>query len=225
LSRDLSRHERGDRADIVRRTLDRASRPRLIAPAPLVERRRSHASATMLRRELREADVRLYQQRVGLTAEPAVIDLVAAAPAPPKGRTLTATAACLAAGFSLMAVGEIMYSRHHAAAAPQAPAVVARTAPIAVQPVPAVMHPAAAEVRRVEAIDSQPRGIIAVRHVSSPSERISRPDSPRIAAKPTSRPASATARRRSDTRPASRGVFDRLRLGWLKNAFTSRSKL
>ena len=61
-SRDLARHEHGDRAGIVRRLL-RASR--LSAVGARRYRRpidgTCHAPATELRRALREADARLYE--------------------------------------------------------------------------------------------------------------------------------------------------------------------
>ena len=228
LSRDLSRHERGGRADVVRQALARLHRPHLIAAMPPVERRRSHASATTLRRELREADARLYLQRAEPIARPTVIDLVAAPPAPPRGRPLTATAACLAAGFSLIAAGEFMYSRPAPTSPPQPAAVVAETAPPELRPVPPPIRPAMApESQRDRAIASPqpPPGIIAVRNVSSTPGRGSRADGPRSATNRTSRPAPASARRRPAPRPAQRGVLDRLRLGWLKNAFTGHSSL
>jgi hypothetical protein len=209
LSHDLARHERGNRAAIVRRTLARANRHRTIAPMAF-ERRRSRASATTLRRELREADVRLYRQQEGLTAKPAVIDLVAAAPAPQRGRRLTATAACLAAGFSLIVAGEFMHSRHAPIAAPQTSPVIAHQA-------------AAAEprVEREQAIVAPERGIVAVRHVSSSPAPRPRANAPRVSVKRTTpRSAVANVPRPAQSR-ASRGVLDRLRLGWLRNALTS----
>jgi hypothetical protein len=219
-SRDLSRHERGNRAAIVRRVLARARGQRAIVPMALVERRRGGVSASTLRRELREADVRLFQQRQGLNTMPAIIDLAAAAPVPQRGRTPIATAACLAAGFSLIAAGELMHVRHTPIAAPPAAPVVnqaPRTAPLQAQQA-ATGEPPADHERGLVAPN---RGIIAVRHVSSSPSTTSRADARRTSVKRAPRPAVVNLPRRAPSRPPSRGVLDRLRLGWLRNAFTS----
>jgi hypothetical protein len=218
-SRDLSRHERGNRAVIVRRALARARGQRAIVPMALVERRRQ-ASASTLRRELREADLRLFQQREGPSAMPAVIDLAAAAPVAQRGRTLIATAACLAAGFSLIAAGEFMHVRHAPTAAP-------RVAPLEVpapRTVPLVAQQAATGDPRGDqrqVLVAPDRGIIAVRRVSSNPVPTSRAGARRISVKRAPRSAVVNLPRRAQPRPASRGVLDRLRLGWLRNAFTS----
>jgi hypothetical protein len=52
------------------------------------------------------------------------------------------------------------------------------------------------------------------------------PDVQRISVKRTmKRPSPMTVRRATTSRPPSRGVLDRLRLGWLRNAFGPRSAL
>jgi hypothetical protein len=228
LSRDLSRHERGNRVAVVRRALARASTHHTIAPMAFVERRRTRASASALRRELREADVRLYLQREALSPTAAVFDLVAAAPAPVprRARTVSATAACLAAGFSLIAAGEFMHSRHAPIAAPQTAPQVAPQTVAAIRQAPAEAQQPAADAdqprgQRDRVIVAPARGTIAVRQVSSSQVQTSRADSRRASVKRTPRPPAVSVPRRAQSRPASRGVLDRLRLGWLRKPFSS----
>jgi hypothetical protein len=226
-SLDLSRHERGDRAEIVRRALARARDRRVMAATTFVERRRSRYSATALRRELREADLRLYQTRAGLSHEPTttVIDLVASPGAPKRDRTSTAAAACLAAGLSLIAVGELMHSR-------SAPSDVAETdrpgLVVEARPVPLTTRTVLADTPRgvLELPVASPAPRIAVRDVSSARERTSsRVDARRVSVTRTARPPATTVRPPAAGRRAPRGVLDRLRLGWLRRAFTTHSDL
>ena len=91
-SRALARHEHGDRAGVVRGVVARYEGARKVVPLSADDRRRAQASASELRRALREADARLYQQ------QQAPADVRVDEPAPPRDRTLMATAACLAAG-------------------------------------------------------------------------------------------------------------------------------
>ena len=216
-SRDLARHEHGDRAGIVRRLLARASCPPLALVVSATDRRTRHAPATDLRRALREADARLYEyQRL---RNQQVMEIKA----PPRARTMTATAACLAAGLALIGTGELMHRRTGPVAVPtpapiaaqsSAPDIAARTTvpDIAVQSsAPDRLPPGAPEA-----------GVIAVTDAPSMSASASRPEVRRIAVKRTKRP-TPTASRPSSSRPASRGVLDRLRLGWLRNAFSPRS--
>jgi hypothetical protein len=214
-SRDLSRHERGDRAAAVRRVLSRLDGDRALAPPMrLVERRRSRTSAstTSLRHELREADERLYlqMQRAALDEKPAVIDLIAAKPAPHRWRTSTAAAACLGAGLSLIGAGEYM---HRNGARP----VVDQAVPVAVTTT-GTQEP---RVERAPADTGLGRGIIAVRESTDRMQAV--PGASRIAAKRTAPPSVPDARQRSTTPSASRGMLDRLRLGWLRKPFASRS--
>jgi hypothetical protein len=219
LSRDLSRHERGDRAEVIRRALGRAHADRAMAGVPLVERRRNGGRVTTLRRELREADARLYQQSGGLRREPSVIDLVAAAPAPPnRGRTMAA-AACLAVGFSLIGAGELMHRQSTPSVAPHLTPAALQTAVSDELRQPSVPEPPVASPEPV-----QERGIITVRDVPTPA-RSSRPVARRISVKRSVRPGLITVQPQHAPRRSSRGVLDRLRLGWLKHAFTGHSDL
>jgi hypothetical protein len=74
-------------------------------------------------------------------------------------------------------------------------------------------------------IGSQERGIIAVRDVSSNLAPTPRLDTRRSSVKRSARPSSAVVRPPAATRPAPRGMLDRLRLGWLRHAFSARSSL
>ena len=60
LSAALSRHEQGERSDIVRELCARAARPKVVEFRH--ERRRAASSATELRRHLRQADEALFQR-------------------------------------------------------------------------------------------------------------------------------------------------------------------
>jgi hypothetical protein len=216
LSRDLARHERGDRSEVIRRALARAHSQR--APAPvLVERRRNGGRVTTLRRELREADVRLYQQGGGRRQEPAVIDLVAAAQVPYRGRTLSAAAACLVVGCSLIGAGELMHRQ-------PTPAVPAHASVSGVQTAVSddLRRPSAPALVSPEPVRES--GIITVRDVRTPV-RSSKPVARRISVKRAARPPLANVQRQPVARRPSRGVLDRLRLGWLKHAFTNHSDL
>jgi hypothetical protein len=242
LSRDLSRHEHGDRAVIIRRALARAGRHGAITPIPsgggkssadpTVDRRKNRASTTTLRRELREADARLYQQREGMNrATPRVIDLVPVVPPPPspRGRTLSAAAVCLAAGLSLIAAGELMHKHQNAIAQvdemSQAAPATMQTAVAdepRVEPAPAL---ATMVPLRVADVAAGP-GLIYVRDTPSRSVRssrsVNRPEARRVAVKRAPRSTVVNARRQGGSR--SRGVLDRLKLGWLRTAFTAHSE-
>ncbi len=224
-SRDLARHERGNRATLVKRALLRAGRRLDLEPVPIVDRRRGATSATTLRRELRDADILLYQRRHVVNAEPTAIDMVPAPPPAQRGRTLTATAACVAAGLVLIGAGELMHKARTPAAAQttivsQAPAV-----PDTLRPVQTSVpdEPAAKPLPLAASPD---RGLIVLRDVAAKPPRASRPDVRRVSYKRKSSRASATAGgKRSAKQPATRSMLDRLRLGWLRNVFGSRSSL
>jgi hypothetical protein len=210
-SRDLARHERGSRPVLVRRALARAAN-REVVPVRVVDRRRSQVSATTLRRELREADVRLYQRREVAKSGPLSIDMAAVSPVPKRGRTRTATAACVAAGLVLIGAGELMHKEPApagpaATTAAQAPPVLEPTQRIAPSSVPFAPE----------------RGIIGVSDGTSMPTRASRPEVRRVSLKRSSS-STAVGRRRSASRPARRDVWDRLKLGWLRNAFSSSSR-
>ena len=241
LSRDLERHEHGRRADLVRAVLARADGEQPAAALTLVQRRNGRASASELRRALRDADARWFEHQRPLPRDPLIDLLPPAQPAPPcdaaqgrpldlvrgrrdRDRTLPGAAVCLAAGLALIGAGELMHRRH----------AQIQTAPSA-QTAPVVEDLPAANVARVEpafaVLESPGRGVIAVRDV--PSSR-ARPAVRRVSLKRTpARPAAGAVRRQRGSRPfdgaqartQSRGVLDRLKLGWLRRAFTVHSEL
>jgi hypothetical protein len=221
-SRDLARHERGDRPALVRRALARTAN-REIAPVRVVDRRRNPISTTTLRRELREADARLYQGRQAAKAEPPSIDMAAVMPPPQRGRTLTATAACVAAGLVLIGAGELM----HKGRAPLTPLATTSAQTVSVrEPAPLTAQATVPNELHVESQQppaSPERGIIAVRDTTSTPPRASRAEVRRVLLKRSSSSA-APAGRRAASRPAHRDVWDRLKLGWLRNAFSSSSR-
>jgi hypothetical protein len=204
LARDLARHERGDRATSVRGVLARARGAVATDSLMRIERRRNRAatSTSELRRALREAEVRLYEREPRPLPMP--IDIT---PAPPRARGLSAAAACLAAGFSLIAAGELMHQR-------QPPVVLPAPAP-AIAELPAPAQP----------IAEPGTGIIFV-HDSAPSVTRMRPDVHRVALRRTAtRPATAAVRTQPPSRHQQRSVLDRLKLGWLRSAFTVHSEI
>ena len=111
-SRGLERFERGDRRAVVRALLARAQgrpathvfgRPR-VARAP-VDRRRSVPSVAVLRRELREADRRLYEKSQApiVLPPPEIVK--------PRSRRLLAMAAVLVGAVTLAGVADLLYLR------------------------------------------------------------------------------------------------------------------
>lgn len=115
LSHALERYEAGDRTQIVRRLVARAFVAERQPMGAGAERRRTTPSSTELRRDLRDADERLYERQHG-------------AP-PPAGRPglrrFGAIAAGIAAGLILIGAGETM---HLLRARPTAPEAI-QTAP------------------------------------------------------------------------------------------------
>jgi hypothetical protein len=116
--------------------------------------------------------------------------------------------------LSLIATGELMHRRHPTA-------VQATTAPATQQ---AIVD----DQPRLEpavAITGPERGIIAVRDVVSRPARRPRPDARRASFKRPPRAAAMADHRQEGSRPQSRNVLDRLRLGWLRTAFSAHSDL
>jgi hypothetical protein len=225
-ARDLVRHEHGVRAEVVRGVMARAGAPRVSTALSRIERRRPHASVTELRRDLRAAEARVFERLVVVPP----IDV-----APTRPRSLSGAGACLAAGLALICTGELMHRR-------QAPMVVTAAVPLVSQA--AAAEPEREQTARVpstplgagpstplRAGPSTPlragdlaRGIIAVHDVPSASARPARAVSRRVSVKRASaRPAASAMDRQARTPNASRGVLDRLRLGWLRRKIIVRS--
>jgi hypothetical protein len=193
LSETLARYERGPREPIVIALLQRVAGSRALVPVSLAERRRA-VRATELRRALREADARLYVQRLASEA-------VTVSPRSSRGRTLPAALAGLAAGALMMVTGEFMHHFHRETALP--PAVAA--------PPPVVAPVAAPRLAIDEPVVAQTAAAarpVAVRHVQTHAAAKRPPHATRV-------PSSQTPHR-----PGSRGVLDRLRLRWLRDVFT-----
>jgi hypothetical protein len=186
-------------------------------------------SSSDLRRALREADARLFeqQQRHQVARDP-IIDLLPPSAPVPRERAMTAAALCVAAGLALIGTGEFMHRR-------QAPVAAARNAPLVVTQAPVSDEPRAEPQRPAV---SPGRGIIIVHDAPPVNPQASGPEPQRISVKRTTRPAAAVRKNvssrgideskgsrvdRAQDRPQ-RGVLDRLRLGWLR-AFAPRSAL
>jgi len=208
-SEALARHERGDRTDIVRRLVQRSEAPCAIAAVMRADRRRPRATATDLRRALREADARLYAQHLRAP--------VPRPPTPRPTRNMPAIAACLGAGMMLIAAGEFM-QRSEAPKATVAPIAARALSPAAVAPV-------------VEVSDQSPTSLVGT--LPPPAAAVAAPEATRPAPRArgtardrdqrssTIRPRQTTANiKKTATRP---GVLDRLKLQWLRKAFVLRA--
>jgi hypothetical protein len=200
-SETLARYERGPRRQIVRRLLQRLDSRRAVAPVSIADRRR-HPHATPLRRALREADARLYLQKV---ATDGIAVTIVPHPAPPPRRR--AAAACVAAGLLLIVVGESIDGWHRsttATVAAPAASLIARDVPLS----PNERRTANLEPR---ARNPEPR----TPNSESRTSRVERPSTKRAV---RVQPARERVRAPSSS---SRGVLDRLRLNWLRAVFRS----
>jgi hypothetical protein len=135
-SRGLERFEQGERSAVVGALFARAQAAKPVAPALIalatpsprvasspvrLERRRSGASTTELRRQLRDADRQLFERQAAATH--------AAAADSPVGRSRRAPIfAGLAAGLALVAFGEYLNHRSASQAGAPTPPAVARRA-------------------------------------------------------------------------------------------------
>ena len=97
LSRTLLRHERGDRTAVVRRALARLHAQ--------LDRRRSDPAVTQLRRQLRDADARVYDQQRAIEA------LSAMSAKPPARNKRMALAAAGLIGLTVVGGGELIHER------------------------------------------------------------------------------------------------------------------
>jgi hypothetical protein len=224
LAEALKRHERGERSEVIRCLLKRAEPQCAGALVLSGDRRRGKTTATDLRRALRDADARLYSQQV-------VVWTPVAQPPPSRTRTAPAIAACIGSGLLLIVAGEFMYGRGSTGATEpvlvtSSPAASMKAEPVDAPAMPAIVADPAPEPAPVAppARATPPRQASVVR-VTSPARESARPV-PRVWPEPRERsPAkpprpSATINKAHGQRP---GVMDRLRLGWLRNAFKSDS--
>jgi hypothetical protein len=216
-SQALARYERGPRDAAVRRVLERA--PVAIAVVH-AERRHARQTPTALRRALRDADERLYALQAAARAMPA-------SPPPARPRSMSAVAACLGAGMIVIAAGEGMHRRH----APETPVAApppSVAAPIAVATtgsMPDLSMPAAEAPVTSAPPDSSSTAVFKSRRIAD-SPRVVRPGTRRseTVRTRTKRPRSVAVTPPRTAR-SSKGVLDRLRLRWLRDAFSNRSDL
>lgn len=199
LSRELERFERDDRRDVVRRLIDRAAAHANVAVVRPFERRRMAASASDLRRHLREADERAYAQHVKLHA------VIVPARRKPRQRTWSVAGVMAASILAAIGIGEAIHLRQ------DGPAPVAAVRPAAMPRTPAP----AASIAAARDIEIPPSA--APRRETRPVVQAAHPR--RVLKKEPVR----TGAGRSRERRAQAGVLDKLRLQWLKNVFTSRS--
>jgi len=206
-SETLARYERGARGPAIRRVVDRVKGRRAVVPMAVVERRR-RAPSTALRRALREADAQLYMQRA------ATESLVVVPHPTPAPQSMRKAAAFIAAGLAMIALGEIVDLRDTSVPLP-------RVAPIAavepgteprtenLEPRTLNLEPRTLKLEpRTE--NRELKTLNAELRTPNPVRRVSRPPRARVV-------------QRARSRKESKGVFDRLRLGWLRNAFSPRS--
>jgi len=231
LSETLARYERGPRDQIIQRVMHRFDRRRALVPWAVADRRR-HPRAAELRRALREADARLYAQKVA--AENAALVVASQQPRP---RRMRAAAACVGVGLLLIGTGEFIDRGGHQAGS--APLVVISPAPPAAAELrdvaatdPPVANSEPARARRQPQTQNRPAesGIPdAEMRPPNPDRRatpelrrssIDRRPSPARQAVPTGRTQQPRdARRKTPT--SSHSVLQRFRLNWLRNMLTS----
>jgi hypothetical protein len=227
-SQALTRHESGPRGDVVRRLLRRAESARAFAPGGRPDRRR--ARTTELRRALREADAQLYARQMAA--------LTPLAPPPIRRRAEAAVAVCLGSGLMLIATGEFMHGRPPKAEL--APVVTAAqpVRPTQVQPVQLTQGPGASGQATARQVSADQSASPPRRAMPRPASRIQpaaraadsarpvprvwpepREQSDRLRAKRAARSSTTISSARAP-RP---GFMDRLRLRWLRNAFSLKS--
>jgi hypothetical protein len=139
-SRALARHERGERTVVLRRMIARASQQ---SPDGPLDRRSADPAVAQLRRHLRDADARVYQQQRAIDA------LSTMSAQPPSSRRGVAVAAGILVGLGFAGAGELMHSRP----LPAPPtAAVTQTVPDALPPpAPVASAPRPAPPKTVEA--------------------------------------------------------------------------
>ena len=186
----------------------------LVRPAAF-DRRVARATTSDLRRELRNADARLYQQQLmraaAMMSAPKIVpEIMPERPAPrARSRTVPAIAACFGAGLLLVAAGEFMHT-HPWIEQPGVPVVAAPRLAVA-DPAPTIRVQDASinavaprTIAFSSALADTPRGAVTPRAA---------------AAKPTAKRSARSAGAEVHRVRAQRGVMDRLRLGWLRDAF------
>ena len=136
-SRALARHERGDRTTVIQRLTARVNRQ---SADSALDRRRADPAVAQLRRQLRDADARVYDQQRAIDT----IAVMSAQPAASKRGV--AVAAGILIGLTFAGVGELMRIRPASSPDP-APAAVAVPAAEEKVPVAAAVKPVAEPAR------------------------------------------------------------------------------
>jgi hypothetical protein len=217
-SETLMRYERGSRDQIVRRVLERLDTRRALVRRSAADRRR-HPRTTELRRALREADARLYLQKVATEG-------LAPAPTPPaRLRNTRAAAACIAAGLVLIVAGELIDSRERSISATVAASVAPAPPPApplagAAAIAPAEMPPADLMLVTDTAAPAEGRAIGSDRRPPS-TERRAADDGRGRPAKRALRSGRPQPTREAARKTQPRSMLERLRLNWLRNVLTS----
>jgi hypothetical protein len=125
-SRAVARHERGDRAQMIQRVIARANAAGCDGQ---LDRRRTDPAVAHLRRQLRVADARVYDQQL------AIDTLSAMSSRPPRSGKGFGLAAGIAIGLTVVGAGQLM---RDAVPEPVRPAASVSAPPA---PVPAVSRP------------------------------------------------------------------------------------
>jgi hypothetical protein len=215
----LERFERGAPSDVLARLFDRTSQaapaaareaePHGAGPQP-EERRQGGPSAAQLRRELRTADLRLYEaQQSGVrSTEP---------PRSNRQSRRAPLAACMVAGVALVAVGEVSHINNGTNAG-NLPRPV-RTAPVASEPVSPYLSQPAAPVFAPSVSPRQDSAVSTTPATSSP--KVDRPRTDRRSASVRRQAsvrgvrATASSRRAHNAREKDdKGVIARIRFEW-----------
>jgi len=219
----LARFECGDRTAVVRALVARATSAGVDGLQLMAreDRRRRMPSASDFRRELRAADARLYAQ-VALHVVPP-----APPPAPPRWRVSTITAGIIV-GLGLIGAGELMHTRSLPSRDTGRGAIVSASEPTRDRDPALGQAQGISSGSRDERVARQLQGnrehvivVPAAVPVATTGSRIENPQKP--AAKRSVRRASSATAPRTRRAKATRGVLDRLRLRWLRNAITLRS--
>jgi hypothetical protein len=196
----LARFEHRDGAELVRGLLETTPPGAVARSRPFTERRRPDpATFCDLRRALREADARLYEQKIAMQT------LTAARPSRKWNRL--AVAACLTTATAGVAAGYAMHGRlaPRPEQAQQSLALPAATADLAARPHDVVLDGPGPKTQAVS---------------------VPRPVAKRIDGSSSRTPAKPALKRGTRSRQADDdrgGVFKRLRLDWLRKAFSRRT--
>jgi hypothetical protein len=154
-SRVLARHERGERPVVIRRLIARANQHN---PASPLDRRNADPAVAQLRRQLRDADARVYDQQRAIDA----LSLMSAQPR--TSRRGAAVAAGILIGVGFAGAGEL----RHSPSLPPVPSPSAAVAPTvdAMPPPPeptTVSAPQPASSKTVEAATAKRASHVTVR--------------------------------------------------------------